>query len=337
MSRVLCIGDPHFKISNVTESLEMMTKIYEVLDREKFKFIVVMGDTLDKHEIINMVPLNLAIKFLKKLSEYAKTYVLIGNHDRRSNTDFLSDYHPFPGLNSDNLIVVNKLLIDGDYIFVPYVYIGRFMEALNEGGVTHENIKNYKYIFAHQEFFGVKMGAMISVVGDKYPEDYPPIISGHIHDYYRPQKNIVYVGTPMQHAFGDRDDKTVSIFDLDYTGEFTEFMETRVDLELTKKVIVKLKCQEVLSWIPPTKYLIKLVIEGTSNEIKAIQKLEYIKELIKFNNIKVVYKAIDPEIFSQIHVEKVETSKPYALLLRDSITEPRQKELLCQIFPNLRS
>ena len=65
-------------------------------------------------------------------------------------------------------------------------------------------------IFSHQEFSGCKMGAIISIEGDKWSLDYPHIVSGHIHSRQIPQKNIYYPGAAMQHAFGESEKNIIA-------------------------------------------------------------------------------------------------------------------------------
>lgn len=321
--RVLTIGDIHFKTTNVKESQDMCKAIFNLLNREGdgIDVIVVMGDTLDRHENIHVVPLVQSVKFLTDLAKIKKTYLLIGNHDRPNNADFLSDYHPFNGLKDvNNLIVVDKVIQetinDMKFVFVPYVYPGRFMEAIK----TNKDIdlSNVKTVFAHQEFFATKMGAVISVVGDKWPHDYPFVISGHIHDYCRPQDNIVYVGTPMQHAFGDSDDKTVSIFDI---SKEIKPEERRVDLGLIKRKIYELDCNQVNGWVPPSEYLVKLIINGTASEIKAIMKLDHIKVLTK-KGVKIVYNTLDEiKIGVNKTIKREELNLSYVDRLKNAVSK----------------
>jgi len=298
--RVLCIGDPHFKTSNVKECREFCTAIYDLIDKQNPDIIVVMGDTLDRHENIHVVPLTLSINFILKIAEKRKTYLLIGNHDRPNNSDFLSHYHPFVGLiGNPNIVIVSEVITDSvgkyKFLFVPYVYPGRFKEAIK---TKLDNISDIDCIFAHQEFYGTEMGAVISTVGDKWNLNDTYIISGHIHNYCKPQKNILYIGTPMQHNFGDDENKTVSMFTFNVpyviSGKIEYPIENRIDLGLIKKVIFSIKCNELITWIPPTNCLIKLYIEGTSNEIKALSKLDYLKKLVK-SGIKVVYTITDAD------------------------------------------
>ena len=152
-------------------------------------------------------------------------------------------------------------------------------------------------VFAHQEFRNAKMGAIQSAVGDEWSLAWPYVISGHIHDYDQLSGNIVYVGTPIQHAFGDRDDKTISMFTW---GEQVQHVdpsipiapvEERVDLSVPKKMIIHLSCAEVANYVPPLDRQIKIVITGSSAEIKSAMKLQNVKTLVS-SGIKVVYKDV---------------------------------------------
>lgn len=326
--RVLCIGDVHIKINNIKESKSLIENILQRIVEVSPDLIVVMGDILDRHESIHVVPRTIATKFLIKLSELKKTYVLIGNHDRPNNSDFLSDYHPFVGVDRENLIICDKVIQDqiGDrkFLFVPYVYPGRFIEAIQtlRAEPVSEWIQSINCIFAHQEFYGTSMGVVVSTVGDKWPLEYPYIISGHIHDYCRPQSNIVYIGTPHQNAFGESENKTISLFTFTQEGlgpEGPDPEEQRIDLKLMKRLVCKISCGAVVSWIPPEGYIIKLIIEGTNSEIKAVMKLDYIKKLAKLG-IKVVYNTIDEiNIGVNQKIKPEEIRLPYATRLKNHI------------------
>lgn len=289
--KFLTIGDPHFMIKNRKESKKMTDALIELAEREKPDFIVCLGDILDKHEKIHVKPLKWANEMLDGLRRKAPLYVIIGNHDRPNNSDYCSGNHPFTALHFwENTFVADKpieaTIKDMRFLFVPYVYPGKFETALNEyikdwkpddtNNSTKNNKRKVSTIFAHQEFYGCKMGAITSVNGDKWPLSNPLVVSGHIHDYQQIQPNIIYTGTPMQHAFGDREDKTVSIFTIGPSGHFDE---RRIDLNLTKKSIVYLHPTQVLDWKPDPTKEIKLVIKGTQAEIKAASKMARLKEL----------------------------------------------------------
>ena len=347
----LTIGDPHFKISNPTETAQMTLKVLEVARRIKPDFIVDLGDTLDRHETIHVNPLERATQFLMELSQIAPLYVLIGNHDRPNNSNFLTSEHPFNALKLwHNTIVVDKVIsttIKGlKFTFVPYVPPGKFQEALD---TLPGCLDNVRCIFAHQEFKGAKMGAVRSEVGDPWPLSGPLIISGHIHDYDRLQPNIIYTGTPLQHAFGDREDKTVSVYRYPFVNTHgrlddtsrpdinSYFTEERVDLELAKKTLVYLTCEEIVTYTPPIGKQIKIVVRGTSSEIKAIMKLSTIKQWIS-NGIKVVYKDLPthaPERSPPRH-DRLREALSYTRRLHDAVQQDEEMRLLfTEIFGKL--
>jgi len=290
--KVLVIGDPHFKIGNVKETNAMTEAIIKVAYEKKPDFIVVLGDVLDRHETIHVSPLSRAINFLQQLKEIAFTYLLIGNHDLKNNRQFLSDEHPFCSLKEwKNITVVDTTVLDvingKTFVFVPYVPPGKFIEALD----LKENWKDAECIFAHQEFKGAKMGAIISEEGDEWPTTCPFVISGHIHDYQEPQVNVLYTGTPIQHAFGDQHDKSIFLFSF-----CEERSYERIDLGLLKKHIVRINCDEVSDYVPRSNCELKIIIKGNCGEIKAIMKHPNI-EVWKKAGYKIVYK--DTPIESQ--------------------------------------
>ncbi|CAH6420361.1 DNA repair exonuclease [uncultured virus] len=285
----LVVGDPHFKVANVRETDAMVEAIIRVANQRRPDIIVVLGDILDRHETIHVSPLTRAVKFLGRLMEIAPTYVLIGNHDLKNNRQFLSDEHPFVALkywNKDRMIIVDTtttVTIKGQkLVFVPYVPPGRFVEALDYNPGWQDAI----CIFGHQEFRGAQMGAIISTEGDEWPLTYPYVVTGHIHDYQELQVNILYTGTPIQHAFGDRHDKTISYFEFQSS---TERLHDRIDLELPRKQIARITCAEVSTYVPQANCELKIIIRGTSGEIKAIMKHPNI-DVWKRAGYKIVYK-----------------------------------------------
>lgn len=332
---VLTIGDPHFKVSNVLETDVFSQKLLDLIELRNPDLVVCLGDTLDTHEKIHVDPLVRAIELFDKIRKLTKLVVIIGNHDRRNNSDFLSEIHPFTALKKwENTLVADHVVEDvikgHRMIFVPYVPPGNFESALSRIGnyLTNDGLRNSKpIIMAHQEFYGCKMGAIISKDGDQWPTNYPLVISGHIHDYQRPQDNIIYTGTPLQHAFGDSTDKTINI----YTFDGDNFEEDRVDLGLPKRRTYYISAEEALFWEPPTDGLIRLVIKGTTSELKTFNKSKKSKELKKLVT-KLVLKPINDETIEQIELQ---ANKPYSEVLYETISdEPELIELYHELFSN---
>ena len=71
-----------------------------------------------------------------------------------------------------------------------------------------------KVIFSHQEFRGLRSGPMTSATGDVWPLDGPLVINGHFHEK-QIHGPLQQAGAPMEHAFGDINMGTVSVYDLE--------------------------------------------------------------------------------------------------------------------------
>ena len=197
--KILFIGDPHVQISNIPEVELFMEKMIFLANEKEPDLIIIGGDILHTHERLHTLAMNKAYELVNNMRIISKTYVLVGNHDMCNNQQYLSNNHWLNGMKEwDNTVIVDKVIsetIKGEkFIFCPYVPPGRFEEALN---TLEGDWLNASCIFAHQEFFGCKMGAITSIEGDKWPEDFPNVISGHIHSRQRPQKNIYYPGSEV--------------------------------------------------------------------------------------------------------------------------------------------
>lgn len=286
---ILFIGDPHFQVNNIQEVEIFIKKITKLAEEQKPDLIIIAGDLLHTHERLHTIALNKAYELVNIMRGISKTYVLVGNHDMINNQVFLSDKHWMNGMKEwDNVIIVDKVLSetldDNKFIFVPYVYPGRFEEALS----TYDGEwKDASCIFAHQEFFGCKMGAIVSVEGDKWDLNYPEVVSGHIHSNQKPQKNVYYPGSAMQHAFGESKKNVIALLTFNENGYELE----EVNLEMPRKKIVYLDVENIDEYdVPETEDKIKLTVSGVYDEFKAFKKTKKYKKLIK-DGVKVVFKS----------------------------------------------
>lgn len=290
MFSILIIGDPHFKVDNIEDVNIFIEKMVDLANKKKPKLIVILGDVLHEHERIHIIPLNKAYDFIKKMSDIAPTYILVGNHDYQNNQQYLTDNHWMNGMKAwDNVCIVDKVILkyfeEYKIIFTPYVFPGRFKEALN---TLKDNWEDASIIFAHQEFYGCKMGAIVSEEGDKWDINYPNVISGHIHSNQKIQKNIYYTGSAMQNAFGESEKNIIAHIILNKK----EYELEEIDLELPRKKIVYMDVEKVDNYIIPEENQdkIKVSISGDYEEFKTFKKTKKYKELVK-KGLKVIFKA----------------------------------------------
>jgi DNA repair exonuclease SbcCD nuclease subunit len=309
---VLTIGDPHFRIDNLDDISVYISRIESLVKNEKPNFVVILGDLLHCHERIHTTVLNKAYTFINRLRKYTPVYILVGNHDYINNSQFLSDNHWMNAMKHwENVFVVDKGIVYntqfGKFIFCPYVFRGKFIEALNIID-PNDGWKNARSIFCHQEFYRAKMGSIISEVGDKWDLDYPLIISGHVHDKQHLQNNIFYTGSSIQHAFGESHDKTIALC---HFGN--NILVESVDLNLPRKKILYMDIDKISSFVQPkdTNDKIRITLSGNYEEYKVFRKSKKYKELIK-KNIKIVFRG--PRANDEIKGDSVVNENFYDIL-----------------------
>ena len=205
------------------------------------------------------------------------------------------------------LFIFKYKLHNYTYIFVPYVPVGKFNDALKSiNSITDldnnivNKIENFtdidnflshtNILFAHQEFKGVDMNGKKSDSSDIWPLNRPLLISGHIHEFSNLQNNLIYTGTPLQHTFGENPDKSISEINISNSIINHE----RIRLQLRKKITININYNELYNFKItdyPDSY-IKLVINGNGSELKSLIKNTFIENLtlsgikIKYNNIE---------------------------------------------------
>jgi hypothetical protein len=168
------------------------------------------------------------------------------------------------------------------------------------------------------------MGAIISVEGDIWPEEYPCIVSGHIHSRQTPQPNIYYTGSAMQHAFGESDKNTIPIFD--FTPE-KPYNLREIDLELPRKRIVYMDMDNIDDFAPKeTEDQVKITLTGNYDEFKTFKKSEKYKELTK-NGTKVVFKTKKVKETDKPHFQETNTSD-FRDILYNLVIDTRDETLL---------
>ena len=272
---VLIIGDLHFRKDNLDIMSKVCEEILQIIDAKKPDLVVSLGDTLDTHERLYLPALTDATKFYVEISKKCELVVLIGNHDRQNNSDFLSEIHPFVGLKEyPNITIVDTTIWDKEknFIYVPYVPNGRFNEALskvNYRPFQDNKVEHPRLIFGHQEFQGCIMGAKTSTDGDVWSVQFPQIFSGHIHGYHN-INNICYVGTPLQQNYGEDTDKALMMVHL----EEDSFSIDRIRLVSAPiKVTVNMEISQLPDFanhIPPN-CLVKVVLHIDALDLVAIK------------------------------------------------------------------
>lgn len=278
--KVLIIGDIHIKTNNLDQISKLQQVIIDKINDLNPDFVVFLGDVLDYHEKIITPCLNKACELIKEVSTLCKLYVLVGNHDYISNTQFLSDNHWMNALKQwNNVIIVDRVLVNDKCTFCPYVYPGKLLEALQ----TNKEYIHSEILFCHQEFKGCDMGMIVSESGDEYSnlENFKYIISGHIHDSQWLSDKVFYVGAPLQHAFSESDKRILCLLNNDDIKEIPVNVHQKRTLNVTIDECKDLNVEntENVSW--------KVIVNCTPSESKSFRKTSIYKQLCR--NVKIVF------------------------------------------------
>lgn len=281
MDRILVIGDPHFKLTNRLQMEVVVDECVRVASERKPTFIVCLGDVLDRFSTIREEPLNQALDFFHRLLDHAPLFVLVGNHDRPNNATFCTTEHPFNAVKywSKPITIVDtpcvwKSQSGRTYTFVPYVPNGRFGEALALPGAR--GWEQSDAIFAHQDFKGAVYNGLASSTGDPWEqEDYPVVVSGHIHDYQE-LPGVIYPGSPIQHAANEHKEKT--LYWMDVSEHTTEGMRIPISVPVYHTEIIPASNVSSAT-LPslPSRSVIKVLVEGTYQELQGLGKWERIR------------------------------------------------------------
>jgi DNA repair exonuclease SbcCD nuclease subunit len=276
---------------NNLESVQILEN--KISSLKNLNGIILAGDILDSHEKIHSQLLNRAYHFIEMCIQVAPTYVLVGNHDYINNQQFLTSCHWMNGMKKwNNVFIVDKPLLfsisEINFICVPYVPPGRLVEALNTMNIDWKNVNQIKAIFAHQEILGCKMGAITSTKGDEWNEEWPVLISGHIHDRQKIGKNVIYPGSSINHSFGSNNQ---GIFKYDFFN--SNFSETLIELNLEKKKNLYLNVNEINSFLNKLKKQkfdnsTSICISGSIRDLKVFKQSKDFSNLLNYYKVKFV-------------------------------------------------
>lgn len=295
--RVLCIGDQHFQVANIEVIDCFLRELQFLLQREKFDFIVSLGDLLHTHERLHTIALNKANEYIKLLSSFAKTYILVGNHDYINHEQFMTSNHWLnPYKEWDNVVVADTLIIEqiGNHFFtfLPYVPPGRLFDALYTGG---NRWKSSSCIFLHQDINTAKMNQFTKVENaNDWGESFPFVCSGHIHIKQRVNDNWIYAGSAMQTNFGETEDK--SILSLTFPQSMKTSSERRpkieeIFLQVPKRVTIRCDLAE-LKEMGSSKFhnldKYRIILTATQLEYKNFAKSSAYKKLDNLPNLKIL-------------------------------------------------
>lgn len=186
------VGDPHL----THKTLDKAETLFNTIENLGLP-TVWLGDLLDTKEIIRGKCLNAIIAYLSRSK--LRHIFLIGNHDW---FNLECQDHALQALKLlPNVTVVDKPTMFEDFLCIPYYKDSvKLKEVLKEAA-------GIKTVFCHIDVSGFDYGNGHLCEDGLSLEDlksFGLVVSGHFHKY-QIQDNLIYLGTPFSHSFGETD------------------------------------------------------------------------------------------------------------------------------------
>lgn len=230
MSNVLLFSDIHVhahkrNIERLYDCLNVLNWVFEKADENKIKNIIFGGDLFHDRQKIDIFTYQKTYEILKKWlsTNKFKLFLLLGNHDLWFNEKTtISSVIPFSDLpNIEIISEVKRIKIDGyNWDFIPFTH-----DPISSIEIISKFDGNKNFAIGHIAIDGAKLhthvvsdvviehdGDMVVVKSDIF-NGYNHVFLGHYHAAQFLNKNVEYIGSPLQLSFGEAfQDKHIIIF-----------------------------------------------------------------------------------------------------------------------------
>ncbi|MEM4601886.1 MAG: metallophosphoesterase [Desulfurococcaceae archaeon] len=263
--KLLIMGDPHIKPSNMSEAEMLLTYSYDVATKTRPDAVIILGDLFHTHLVLRLEVVCFWRYWAEKFARSFKTILLTGNHDQVSDSGREWDMSSLTTLDSTGAVIVyNKPLEWNGVLFVPHTHSeSKFLESCNKS--------DCEILICHQTFDGSQYEngfyAPDGIKQEKIPNNFKYIISGHIHKQQQIGR-VWYPGTPKWDSISDaNEEKGIWLFDT-ITGDKTFFS--------AESVCTPIKSVEIKEGDPihefPDNASVLLVLKGSSSWIASVSK-----------------------------------------------------------------
>lgn len=283
--KILRIGDPHIKVSNLEEAENLFHFINDKILELQPNRVEILGDLFHTHAVLRLEVLEFWDSWLDVLltHDQIEFYILVGNHDMTG--DYNSETHALVifrhiAKNHKNLKIVQYPRVEGPFAYISYMHDAEeFIDIANHMA----NQYDAKVLVCHQTIKGAKYenGFYAPDGIDATKLNYELIISGHVHSRqrFRTDKGqvVIYPGTAKWDTVSDaneekglwlveHDDTTGAIISEEFittenvvTPIYNIVMKEGEDIELPKNTKAKINLELIGSskWINKKKASLK--------------------------------------------------------------------------------
>lgn len=307
------LTDTHLRESNLNLNHSIYRQAVTHTKNLGLNRIFHLGDVFDSRQ-------SQTIELLKDgffdILEYLKTenillHTIAGNHDRTDYSSIFSflttfQYHPaFKLVETFELVTLNTEI---DLYLLPFFNDEVYNYYLKEMCDTFDisSCKKQKILGTHIGITGSIMNTGVEFhgkVNDSYLNYYNKILVGHFHDQQQ-FRNVCYIGSGLQHNFGERQNKGLTVLYDDLSIELIPLEFPKYNTYHIKATDLKKSDLKDLEEEKKTSN-VRVFLEGSEEEVKAFNKQDLLKLGIKVE--KKVPK-VDKKVIEQ-QVEKYDKSK----------------------------
>ena len=308
--RILIVGDPHGKITNIKVFRQFLEILLLVQERQAPDLVVILGDLFDTHAIIRSEILNLWIRYLKRCK--IRHILLKGNHDEvgpKSSDHALGALSAWATIADEPLEVASVSyfsegrggLTEQDHaaarmVFLPYVDSPDKFQKMLEPYQPHGG----QLLFCHQSFNGAKFhNGFYDPYGIpiEWVQNWKYVVVGHIHNGQE-LANIWYPGTPLQHNFADSgEEKSLWLLDT------VKMERTKIPVDLPGFVQKEFtSAGEVVGWLQQQdpRHAYKVVLSDTRSAIAALRESQEYRDLRRKSRIEISSTYTDKALVQKI-------------------------------------
>jgi DNA repair exonuclease SbcCD nuclease subunit len=266
--KIGCFSDIHLGISQDSKewhdiAISFAKWASEYYKKHNIEDIIIPGDIFHNRSYISVETLSIAKQFFDHFKDF-NVYISTGNHDcfKKDSSD-INSISILDGWNNIKVIENEPFVLETTH--------GKKI-SLVPWGIPLKNVLKSDIVFGHFEIDSFYMNSYkVCEHGLSYKDLFevaPLIISGHFHKKdHRKYENgeIVYLGSPYQHNFGDvKDSRGIYILDTE-TNEFN-FYENNLSPKHYKISINEDFDEDVIK-----NNFISLVVDNQIDEEKIIE------------------------------------------------------------------
>jgi len=216
---------PNGMNSRLNDAIQCIEQIIQICARENVDLVAFGGDLFHERRSLNVVAFNAVYEALAKFRVYRIPVVMIhGNHDqadREGNDHSLHTFRTFCTVfdKPEWKVVKAKNGESIAFLGIPYTENKEHLRQVVQTPSPDKRLTSIQ--LGHLGIQGARVGADFvysnphdAAVSDLNSDAFDSVFLGHYHIHQKIGRNVRYIGAPLQHTWGDKNqDRGFLIYD----------------------------------------------------------------------------------------------------------------------------